>query len=300
MTQAKLRIFVTAGTGYIGSAVVQELLRAGHEVIGLARSESSAQTLKSAGASVFEGSLEDLDSVKRGASSADAVVHIAFLHNSPDVFEGSMLDKRVIEAIGETLSGTNRPFIVTSGVPMGDHGQLVTEEVPWDPGRFPRFTEAAALPFVERGVRISIVRPSRFVHSDDDKRGFVRILIDIARKSGKSAYVGSGENRIQAVHCLELAVLFRLAVEKGTAGAIYQAVGDGGVPIRTIAEVIGKRLNVPIVSIPEEEAGNHFGFFGRITLIDNPASSEATQKALGWRPTHPSLMDDLAQAFYFE
>jgi nucleoside-diphosphate-sugar epimerase len=299
MSQTKLRVFITGGTGFIGSAVVQELLKAGHEVVGLARSESSAQALKSAGASVLEGSLEDLESIKRGAASADAVIHIAFVHNITDFLAGITTDKLVIEAIGETLSGTNRPFVVTSGVPLGDNGQLVTEEFHADPRRFPRLSEVAALPFAERGVRVSIVRPSRLVHGEGDKRGFIPMLIGIARKSGKSAYIGSGESRVQAVHRLDVATLFRLAIEKGTAGSKYQGVGDGGVTFRSIAEAIAKGLNIPAVSIPAEEALNHFGFMGRIFGTDNPASSEATQEALGWKPTHPSLLEDLAKDFYF-
>jgi nucleoside-diphosphate-sugar epimerase len=298
MSQTKLRIFVTGGTGFIGSAVVQELVKAGHNVIGLARSEKSAQALKSAGASVLEGSLEDLDSVKRGAASADAVIHMAFVHSPDNFLAGVTTDKLVIEAIGETLSGTNRPFVVTSGVPLGSNGQLITEEVDPDP-QFPRLSEVAALPFAQRGVRVSVVRPSRLVHGDDDAHGFIPMLIACARKSGKSAYIGNGECRVQAVHRLDLAALFRLAVEKGTTGSRYQGVGDGGVTFRAIAEAIAKGLNVPAVSIPAEEAVSHFGFMGQIFGTDNPASSEATQKALGWKPTHPSLLEDLAKGFYF-
>jgi nucleoside-diphosphate-sugar epimerase len=299
MTDSKLRVFVTGGTGFIGSAVVQELLRAGHEVIGLARSETSAQALKTAGASVLLGSLDDLDIIKRGAASADAVIHVAFVHNFSDFMAAITTDKLVIEAIGATLSGSNRPFLVTSGVPLGDPGQVVTEDINSDPARFPRLSEVAALPFAGQGVRVSIIRSSRFVHGEGDKHGFLPMLIDIARKTGKSAYIGNGEQRIQAVHRLDVAKLFRFAIEKGTSGAKYQAVGDSGVTLRAIAEAIANRLNVPAVSIPAEEAVSHFGFLGQILGVDNPASSEATQQALGWQPTNPSLLEDLAKEFYF-
>lgn len=292
-------VFVTGGTGFIGSVVVRELLDTGHEVIGLARSKSSAQLLEKAGASVQEGSLEDVGSLKHGADSADAVIHTAFVHDFSNFGAAVETDRLAIETIGETLAGSNRPFVVTSGVPLGKYGQVMTENDDSDPAVFPRLSETAALPYAKRGVLVSVVRPSRFVYGEGDVHGFIPQLIDIARKKGVSAYIGDGSNRCQAVHRLDAAHLFCLAVEKATAGARYQAVGDGGIPFRTIAGAIAKRLNIPAVSITAEEAVNHFGFLGQIAEMDNPASSEITQKTLGWRPIHSSLLQDLEADYYF-
>jgi nucleoside-diphosphate-sugar epimerase len=294
-----MRIFVTGGTGFIGSAVVRELLDAGHELIGLARSKSSAQLLERAGVSVQEGSLADLDSLKRGADSAEAVIHIAFVHDFSNFGAAVETDRRAIETIGETLAGSNRPFVVTSGVPVGERGQIVTENDDSDPAVFPRLSEAAALPYAKRDVRVSVVRPSRFVHGEGDTHGFIPQLINIARNKGVAAYIGDGLNRCHAAHVLDVAHLFCLAVEKATAGSRYQSVADGGIPFRDIAGAIAKRLNVPAVSISAEEAVNHFGFLGQIAGMDNPASSEITQKTIGWHPTHPSLLQDLAADCYF-
>ena len=294
-----MRIFITGGTGFIGSAVVDELVRTGHEVVGLARSEKSARVLEGLGAKTFMGSLEDIDSIRRGTDSADAVMHLAFVHDFADFNASVEIDRKAIEAIGETLSRTNKAFVVTSGVPMRKDGELVTEETPSDTKDFPRMSETAALPFVEKGVRVLVVRPSRFVHGEGDAHGFTVSLINTARQTGKSAYIGDGKNRVQAVHRLDVASLFRLALEKGTAGGIYQAVGDGAIPFRKVAEMIARMLNVPAVSIPPAEATAHFGFLGQVAGADNPASSEATQKALGWKPTHPTLLEDLASGFYF-
>jgi nucleoside-diphosphate-sugar epimerase len=292
-----MRVFITGGTGFIGSAVVNELIGAGHEIIGLSRSNESDEKLKSLGAQTLRGSLEDLESVKRGAESADAVIHMAFVHDFNNFMAAVETDRRVIEAIGETLSGSNRPFVVTSGVPTGQDGEVVTENTEPNPN-FPRLSEAAALPFTERGVRVSIVRPSRFVHGEGG-HGFISLLIGIAKKTGKSAYIGDGGNRIHAVHYLDTAKLFRLALESGAVGARYQAVGDGGVVFREIAELIAKRLGIPAVSISADEAMAHFGFLGQIVAADNPASSEITQNALGWKPAHPRLLQDLAADFYW-
>jgi nucleoside-diphosphate-sugar epimerase len=294
-----MRVFITGGTGFIGSAVVSELLGAGCAVIGLARSAPSARRLETAGAAVFEGSLGDTDGLKRGADSADAVIHTAFVHDFSDFGAAVETDRLAIEAIGETLSGSNRPFVVTSGVPLGHDGQVITEDDDSDPAKFPRLSEAAALPFAARGVRVSVVRPSRLVHGEGDTHGFIPRLIDIARKNGISAYIGNGQNRCQAVHRSDAARLFRLAVEHGAARARYQAVADEGLRFRDIAEAIAGRLNIPAVSISAEEAMSHFGFLGQIVGRDNPASSQATQKALGWKPTGPSLLRDLASDHYF-
>ncbi|GHT79300.1 putative NAD-dependent epimerase/dehydratase [Actinomycetota bacterium] len=293
-----MRIFITGGTGFIGSAVVKELIDAGHEVIGLARSESSTQALQAVGVSAVQGSLEDIDSLKRGAERADAVIHTAFIHNFADFAAAAEVDRQAITALGETLAGSNRPFVVTSGVPSGQSGQLVTEDIDPPPVGFPRVSEAAALPFVKRGVRVSLVRPSRFVHGASN-HGFIARLIEIARESGQSAYVENGENRIHAVHYLDVATLYRLIVEKGIAGAKYQAVTDSGIEFRKIAEVIANKLNIPTVSIPAKEAQSHFGFLGAIVSADNPASSQITQNALGWQPTQPSFLEDLTNDFYY-
>jgi nucleoside-diphosphate-sugar epimerase len=291
-----MRVFITGGTGFIGSVVVKELIENGHKVVGLARSERSKRALLEAGASAFDGSLEDTGRLKRGAEAADAVVHLAFVHNFDNFMASVETDKQAIEAIGEALAGTGKPFIVTSGVPSSADGRVVTENDESDP-RFPRLSEQAALPFAERGVRVSIVRPSRFVHGEGDVHGFIPQLIGIAREKGVSAYIGSGANRLHAVHRLDLARLFRLALENGKTGERYQAVGDFAIPYRDIAEAIGKRLSVPADSISTEQATEHFGFLGGIVSADNPASSEITKAALGWQPTRPSLLEDLATGY---
>ena len=292
-----MRVFITGGTGFIGSAVVDELLGAGHEVIGLARFKSSAEWLVKMGATVFKGSIEDTESLKQGANSADAVIHMAFIHNFSDFEAAAEVDKRAISAIGEALSGSNRSFVITSGIPMGKNGVVVTEDTDSDTN-FPRLSEVAVLPFVTRDVRVSIVRPSRFVHGEGDG-GFTAQLVDIARKTGISAYVDDGSNRCQAVHRLDVACLFRLAIEKGIAGARYQAVADEGIAFRDIAYAIADKLGIPAVSIPLEEAPKHFGFLSWIVGADNPASSKKTKNTLGWQPTHPTLLQDLASDLYF-
>jgi nucleoside-diphosphate-sugar epimerase len=284
-----MKVFVTGGTGFIGAAVVKELLQAGHTVAGLARSEQSKQRLAELGASASEGSLEDLDSLKRGADSAGAVIHLAFVHNFEDFAAAGQVDRKAIEAIGEALAGTGKPFLVTSGVPVGASGQVVSENDA-SPARFPRQTEQAALPFLERGVDVRIVRPSRFVYGEALANGFISALIGIARQKGVSAYVGDGNNRIHAVNVLDLAKLYLLALEKGENGAKYQGVSDGAVAFRDVAEAIGRRLNVPAVSISEAQAAEHFGFLGGIAGADNPASSGITQKALGWKPARAPLL----------
>ncbi|MDR1264097.1 MAG: SDR family oxidoreductase [Propionibacteriaceae bacterium] len=294
-----MRVFITGGTGFIGSAVVAELLAAGHEVVGLARSQASAQTLEQAGAEAWEGALDDLDRLQQGADAADATIHAAFVHNFADFAAAVETDRRAIVALGQALAGSNRPLVVTSGVPLGEPGQVVTEATDADPARFPRLSEAAALPFARQGVRVSAVRPSRLVHGPGDRHGFVPQLIAIARQSGQSAHIGDGHNRVQAVHRLDVAALFRLAVERGTAGARYQAVADGGLTFRRLALAIAQRLGVPAVSIPASQAQDHFGFLGQIVAADNPASSEETRQTLGWAPTHPSLLQDLASDVYF-
>jgi nucleoside-diphosphate-sugar epimerase len=287
-----MRVFITGGTGFIGSGVIKELLGAGHEAVGLARSEKSKQALADMGAAAIDGSLEDLDSLKRGAAEADAVIHCGFVHDFANFAKCCETDKLAIEAIGAALVGTNKPFIVTSGVPIGESGQVITENFPPE-NRTPRVSEQTALPFTEQGVRVMFVRPSRFVHGHGNY-GFASMFIDIAGKSGAAVYVGDGANRIHAVHRDDLARLYALVLEKGETDKAYQAVGDFAVPFKDVAEAIGKRLNVPTVSMPMEQAMERLGMLGGVIAADNPASSKITQAELDWKPIGLSLVDDLA------
>jgi len=274
-----MRVFVTGATGYIGSAVVQELIHAGHQVVGLTRSDRGAALLKEAGAEAHFGSLDDPDSLISGAAAADGVIHLAFNHDFSD-FAGSLrTDLRVIEAIGTVLKGTGKSFIVT------DHANGEA-------------SENAAIALAEQGVRTSIVSLAPTVHGEGDK-GFIPGLINTARTKGVSAYIGDGTNRWPAVHRLDAASLFRLALEAAPAGSKLDGTADEGVPLRDIAAVIGRHLNVPVVSIPREEANAHFGFLGMIASLDIPRSSMQTQALLGWRPVHTALIPDLEQGHYF-
>jgi nucleoside-diphosphate-sugar epimerase len=293
-----MRVFVTGATGFIGSAIVQEVINAGHRVLGLARSDAGAKFLIAAGAQVHRGDLEDLKSLRSGAAESDGVIHCAFNHDFSKYAANCEADRHAIEALGSALVGSDRPLIVTSGTSVAlTPGRVATEDdapVPSSSGIPRSASEEAAASMVLRGVRASVVRLPQ-VH-DRLKQGLISPVIAIAREKGVSAYVGDGLNRWPAVHLLDTAPLYRLALEKGSAGARYHAVAEEGVSIREIAEVIGRRLNVPVVAKSSEEAADHFGWLGLFAGIDCPASSALTQQRLGWRPTQTGLIADLEHA----
>jgi len=294
-----MRVFVTGATGFIGSAVVKELIGAGHQVLGMARSDAGAKLLEAAGAQTIRGDLEDLGSLRGGTAATDAVVHTAFRHDWSKFAEACELDKRAIETIGAVLRGSSRPFIVSSGVGVAQ-GRAATEDDPPLPSSpsLPRVSEVTAVALMERGVHASVMRLPQ-VH-DTVKQGLVTPLIAVARAKGVSAYVGEGQNRWPAAHVRDVARLYLLALEKGTAGARYHAVAEEGVALKDIATAIGRGLNVPVISIPQEHAGEHFGFLGYFAGRDPLTSSAQTRAKLGWNPTGPSLLTDLGNMRYSE
>jgi nucleoside-diphosphate-sugar epimerase len=300
-----MRVFVTGASGFIGSAVVPELIGAGHQVIGLARSDASAAALTAAGAHVHGGNIDDLDSLRDAATNADGVIHLAYNHDFTDMAAAAQGDLRVVEAIGEALAGSDKPFVVTSGTLALTLGRSVPtperpgteEDVPDLPA--PRVaSENATIALADKGVRSSVIRLSPTVHGEGD-HGFVPLLIGIARDKGVSAYVGDGANRWPAVHRLDAARLYRLAIESAPAGTRLHGVGDEGVAFRDIAGAIGRHLDLPVNSISSDDADEHFGFLGRLVSADNATSSAITRELLGWQPTHPGLIDDLDEGHYF-
>jgi nucleoside-diphosphate-sugar epimerase len=307
-----MRIFITGASGWIGSAVVSELTGAGHEVVGLARSDASGDALTATGVEVHRGTLDDLDSLRDAAAASDGVIHLAFKHElafSGDFQGAADADRRAVETFGEALAGSDRPLIIASGTLGVAPGRVATEQdghdsnparAAWGSGPQTRWaTSEFVLSLSSRGIRSSIMRLPPTNHGDGD-RGFMATLVEIARQKGVSGYIGDGTNRWPAVHRLDSARLFRLALEQAPAGSTLHAVADEGVPIRDIAEVIGRHLDLPVVSISPEDAGEHFTWLAGFLASDSPASSALTRELLDWHPTHPGLIADLDQGHYFQ
>jgi nucleoside-diphosphate-sugar epimerase len=294
-----MRVFVTGASGFIGRAVVKELRAHGHHVIGLARSDAAAAAITALGAQVLFGSIEDLETLTRGAQDADGVIHLAFIHDFSKFMENGQIDKRAIEAMGEALAGADKPFVVTSGTGLIAPGRLATEDDVARAGEaIPRVSEPAAFAFASRGVRVSAVRLPQ-VHGGDGKCGFVGYLYNVAQEKAQAAYVGDGANRWPSAHRADVARLYRLALEKGRTGGAYHGVADEGVSMRDIAQVLARQLNVAAVSIAPAAAGAHFGWLAMFASLDMPASSAKTQAELGWTPAEIGLLADIGQPGYF-
>jgi nucleoside-diphosphate-sugar epimerase len=299
-----MNVFVTGATGYIGSAVARELLNAGHQVVGLARSDQAAERLSAVGAEVHRGNLDDPDSLYDGARTADGVINLAFnnISDTTDFAASLQAELRAVETMGAALEGSGKPLVIVSGT-LGlaflRLGRLGTEEDVPDPASPRVAAENVAIALSRRGVRSASIRCAPTVHGEGDKAGFISSLIGIARARGVSAFVGDGSNRWPAVYRLDAARLFRLAVEAAPAGSRLHAVGEEGIPFRDIAEAIGRQLKLPVVSIEASDAGAHFGFLATFVSVDNPTSSALTRQRLGWQPQGPGLIADIEQGHYF-
>lgn len=305
-----MRVFMTGASGWIGSAVVPELIDAGHQVVGLARSDPSAEALAAVGAEVWRGELDDLDILRDAAAEADGVVHLAFKHDiafSGGFQDAATADRRAVETFGEALAGSGKPFVIASGTLGLAPGRVATEEdgqsrdwpTPFDAARARLTTALMTVGLASRDVRSSVVRFPPTVHGEGD-HGFMAALVGIARDKGVSGYVGDGANRWPAVHRADAAHLVRLALESAPAGSTLHAVGEEGVPIRDVADAIGRRLGLPVASVSADDADAHFGWLGGLVGVDGPASSALTRAAFGWQPTHPGLIEDLAKGHYFD
>ena len=290
-----MKVFVTGASGFVGSAVIKELISAGHEVIGLARTAESAKKVRDAGAEVLLGGLEDLDILKQGASSADGVIHTAFVHDFTQYQKAGAIDKAAINAMGDALSGTDKPIVITTGMlGLPPIDGIITEESSAE--HSPRTSEASALELAAKGVNASSVRLPPSVHDKGDK-GFIPFIIQLARKNGVSAYVNEGTNRWSSVHRLDAAKAFRLAVERAVKGSKYNVVSDNGIEFKQIAMLIGEKLNIPVASLSGEAIEKHFDWMGRFAMLDAYATGAKTQSVLGWQPKHIGLLEDIEENY---